>query len=95
MLLNEIHRKKEAILNIAKQYQANNIRVFGSTARGEEKENSDIDFLVSFQPGASLFDQAGLMIELEKILGKNVDVVSDRALNQYIRDKILKEAVPI
>ena len=95
MLLNEIRKKKEIILKTAQQYHANNIRVFGSIARGEEKENSDIDFLVSFQSGASLFDQAGLMIELEKILGKSVDVVSDRALNQYIRDKILKEAVSI
>ena len=95
MLLDVIHDNKETILRIAQQHNANNVRVFGSVVRGEEKENSDIDLLVSFQPGASLLDQVGLMNELREILGKKVDVISDRALNPYIRDKILKEAQPI
>ena len=72
MLLDVIHTKKDKILSIAKQHHANNVRVFGSVARGEENENSDIDLLVSFLPGASLFDQAGLMVELAKFLVKKL-----------------------
>ena len=95
MLLDIIHKKKDVILDIARQHHASNVRVFGSVARGEENENSDIDLLVSFQSSASLLDQAGLISELGKMLNKKVDVVSDRALNPYIRNKVLNEALPI
>jgi len=95
MSLNNLYKNKDIILKIAKQHHANNVRVFGSVARGEENENSDIDLLVSFQSGASLLDQAGLMSELSMLLGKKVDVVSDRALNKYIRNQVTNEALPL
>jgi predicted nucleotidyltransferase len=87
------HKKK--ILSIARQYCAENVRVFGSVVRGEAKAGSDIDLLVTFLPGASLLDQAGLIDDLGEALNTKVDVVSDRALNPYLRSKILKEAAPL
>jgi len=90
-----IQEKREEILRIAAQHGARNVRVFGSVARGEADENSDIDFLVELEPGRSLFDHAALLVELEKFLGRKVDVVSDRGIKPRIRDRVLKEAVPL
>ena len=73
-------RHRQEILRLAARNQAGNVRIFGSVARGEDTPDSDIDLLVSFQPGASLLDQAGLIADLEDLLGRHVDVVSDRAL---------------
>ncbi len=93
--LEKLQAYKSEIFRIAANYHANNIRVFGSVVRGESDENSDIDLLVTFQPGASLFDQAGLISELENVLGTSVDVVSDRALNRHLSTRILNEARPL
>ncbi|MBO0770838.1 MAG: helix-turn-helix domain-containing protein [Actinobacteria bacterium] len=73
-------RYRDEILRLAARNRAGNVRVFGSIARGEDTPDSDVDLLVSFQPGASLLDQAGLIADLEELLGRHVDVVSDRAL---------------
>jgi len=83
------------ILKIADKYGAENIRVFGSTIRGDSKKNSDIDFLVHYKQDADLFDVVGLKDSLEELLGKKVDIVSDRTIFWYIRDKVLKEANPL
>ncbi len=88
-----IQEKKTDILDICQRYHANNIRIFGSVARGEATDKSDVDFLVSFQPQASLLDQAGLIEELSQLLKRNVDVVSDRAVSPYIEDTIKAEMV--
>ena len=72
-----------------------NIRLFGSVARGEDHADSDIDFLVDFQPGATLFDQVGLIDELTRRLGHKVDVVSSRGLNPHLSQRILREAVKL
>ncbi|MCF6235475.1 MAG: nucleotidyltransferase family protein [Gammaproteobacteria bacterium] len=93
--LEKLQSYKSEISRIAANYHANNIRVFGSVVRGESYENSDIDLLVTFQSGASLLDQAGLISELEGMLGTTVDVVSDRALNRHLSTKILNEAQPL
>ncbi len=93
--LEKLKSCKSEIFRVAANYHANNIRVFGSVARGESDENSDIDLLVTFLPGASLFDQAGLISELENMLGTHVDIVSDRALNRHLSKKILNEAQPL
>ena len=95
MDIDTLRARKEEIIAIANRYRAGNLRVFGSMVRGEFEEDSDVDFLVTFGPGASLLDQAGLMDDLKTALGISVDVVSDRALNQYLRDKILAEAEPL
>ena len=74
---------------------ARNIRVFGSVARGEADEKSDIDFLVEMEPGRSLLDLGGLLMDLQEVLGRDVDVVTERGLNPRIRDRVLKEAVAL
>ena len=91
----DIDALRARIVAIANRYRAENIRVFGSTVRSDFEEDSDVDLLVTFGPGASLLDQAGLMDDLKMALGISVDVVSDRALNHYLRDKILAEAQPL
>jgi len=87
--------RKEQILALAAKYGASDIRVFGSVARGTADDNSDVDFLVNLAPGRSLFDLGGLLYELQKLLGRNVDVVTQAGLRPRIRDRVLKEAVPI
>jgi predicted nucleotidyltransferase len=84
-----------AIRSLAAKYRAENVRLFGSVARGEAKADSDIDLLVHFAEGASLLDQVGLKQELEELLGCPVDVVSDRAVNRHIRDRVFQDAVPL
>ncbi|MDR7515060.1 MAG: nucleotidyltransferase family protein [Armatimonadota bacterium] len=90
-----LKEKREAILRIASQHGARNVRVFGSVARGEADEISDIDFLVEMEPGRSLFDLGGLQYELERLLGCRVDVVTERGLKARIRERVLPEAVPL
>lgn len=71
------------------------MRVFGSAARGEAGADSDIDFLVDLEPGRSLFDLGGLLMDLQQLLGRDIDVVTEKALHWYIRDRVLKEAKPL
>jgi predicted nucleotidyltransferase/uncharacterized protein with HEPN domain len=88
-----LDRFREQVLEIAARNHAG-VRVFGSIARGEDGPESDVDLLVTFGPEASLLDQAGLVAELEDLLGAHVDVVSDRALKD--RDAAIRaEAVPL
>jgi predicted nucleotidyltransferase len=94
-LIEIIRQDREEILAISRQYHAGNIRLFGSVARREERLDSDIDFLVDFQPGSTLFDQIGLIDALSSKLGRKVDVVSSRALNRHLAQKIHQEAVTL
>ncbi len=87
--------KRDEILRLASKHGARNIRVFGSTARGEADLNSDVDFLVEMEPGRTLLDMGGLLVELEALLQRRVDVVTERGLKKRIRDRVLKEAVRI
>jgi uncharacterized protein len=82
------------VLAAAAGNRAGNVRVFGSVARGTDGPGSDVDLLVTFDRGATLFDQAGLIADLEELLGRSVDVVSDRALRPR-DDAIRREAVPL
>ncbi len=86
---------REEILRIAAAHGARNIRLFGSVGRGEDSEESDIDFLVEFDPGRSLLEHVGLIQDLEDLLGCPVDVVTERGLHWYIRDRVVKEAMPL
>ena len=96
MGINElIADKKKEILDIAAKYGASNIRIFGSVALGTADENSDIDFLVDMETGRSLFDMGGLLMELKKLLHREVDIVTENGLHWYIKDNILKEAKPL
>ena len=87
--------KRDEILRVAANRGARNIRVFGSVARGESDARSDIDFLVDLDPGRSLFDLSGLLLDLEAVLHTEVDVVTERGLRDRIRDRVLREAVPL
>jgi hypothetical protein len=87
--------QRNDILRLASKYGARNVRVFGSLARGEADEASDLDLLVELDPGRSLLDLGGLQFELEALLGCRVDVVTERGLKLRIRDRVLREAVPI
>lgn len=90
-----ISDRKEQILALAADYGASRVRVFGSVARGTADDKSDIDFLVDLAPGRSLFDLGGLLYELQRLLGRPVDVITTAGLRPRIRDRVLKEAVPI
>jgi len=85
--------RREEIIALAARHKADHIRVFGSVARGESTDESDVDFLVHFQPGASLFDRMDLKEASELLLHVPVDVVSDRGLSPCPRDSILRDAV--
>lgn len=87
--------RREQILDIAAKHGARNVRVFGSVVRGDADDESDIDLLVEMEPGRSLFDRAALWLELRELLGIKVDVVSDRGIKPRIRERVLREAVPL
>ena len=96
MDINElIEAKRDEILRIAAKHGARNVRIFGSVARGEATEQSDVDFLVDMEPGRSLFDLAGLYVDLEALLDRKVDVVTTRGISPYLKDRILAEARPL
>jgi predicted nucleotidyltransferase len=90
-----LQQKRDDILRIAAGYGAKNVRVFGSVARGEARPDSDIDLLVSLEPGRSLLDLGGLLMDLRALLGCDVDVVTENGLRQRIRERVLKEATPL
>ena len=87
--------KRDEILRVAARHGARNVRVFGSVARGEADETSDIDFLVELEPGRTLFDLGGLLMDLRDLLGRDVDVVTERGLKTRIRTRVLQEAVAL
>ncbi len=87
--------KREDILRIAAGRGARNVRVFGSRARGDADHDSDVDLLVDLDPGRSLLDLGGLLMDLQDLLGRRVDVVTEKGLHWYIRDRVLEEAVAL
>jgi predicted nucleotidyltransferase len=87
--------KRDEIRHIARTHGASNIRVFGSVARGEEKPDSDIDFLIDVTAETSPWFPVGLIQDLEKLLGRRVEIVTERALNKDLRERVLREAVPV
>ncbi len=82
-------------MRIAARHGAHNVRVFGSVVRGEARPDSDIDFLVDMDPGRTLLDMGGMLMELRETLGCEVDVVTERGLKPRIRERIIKEASPL
>jgi uncharacterized protein len=85
-----LKEKHEAILHICAKRGARNVRVFGSVARGEADEQSDIDLIVEFDPERSLLDHAALWLELQDLLGYKLDVVSARGVKPRIRERVLR-----
>ena len=90
-----LKEKRQDILRIAAEYGALNVRVFGSVARGEADETSDIDFLVELEAGRSLLDLGGLQYDLQALLDCPVDVVTERGLKARIRERVVREAAPL
>ena len=87
--------QREDILRIAAHHGARNVRLFGSAARGEATDGSDLDFLVEMEPERSLMDLVGLRSDLMDLLGREVDVVTEDSLYWLLRRKILREARPL
>jgi predicted nucleotidyltransferase len=90
-----LNQHREEIIEIAEKHGATDIRVFGSAARGDAGEQSDIDFLVRMLPGRSLFDLGALLMDLQDLLGRNVDVVTEHGLRPRMRERVLREAIPV
>ena len=88
----DLRTKRQEILHIAERYGAHNIRVFGSVARGEDQPESDVDLLVDMASGRSLLDLVGLGQDLEELLDRKVDLVTDASLHPALRDRIRAEA---
>lgn len=96
MEINELLKeKREEILRIAASHGARNVRVFGSVARGDAGESSDIDLLVDMEPGRSLLDRGELIADLRDLLGRKVDVVTEEGVYWLLKRRILKEARPL
>ncbi len=90
-----LREKRNEILEIADRHGVRSLRVFGSAARGQAGEASDVDFLVELEPGRSLLDLGGLLMDLQELLGREVDVVTEKGLRRRIRESVLEEAVPL
>ena len=90
-----LREKREEIERIAAKHGARNLRVFGSVARGEAGGDSDVDILVDTGPETSSWFPAGLVLDLEEVLGCRVEVVTEKGLNPNLRDRVLQEAVPL
>lgn len=95
MTLDDLVARREAILAIARRYGARDLRVFGSVVRGGEDAASDVDFLVVLEPGRSLLDLGGLLMDLEEQLHCKVDVMTPDMLKPRVRDRAMREAVPL
>jgi hypothetical protein len=93
--LTELRQYKTEILALCQKYHASNVRIFGSVARGDNREDSDVDFLIEFEPQCSLFDSGGLLMDLQDLLDRKVDIVDEQALRPRFREQILRESVPL
>ena len=90
-----LKEKRQDILRVAAQHGAYNVRVFGSVVRGEAGPDSDVDFLVDMEPERSLLDIAGLAVDMQALLNRKVDIVTEASIYWLIRRRILKEARPL
>ena len=90
-----LQSKRAQILTIAARHGARKVRVFGSVARGTARPSSDIDFLVEMEEGRSLLDHAALILDLERLLKRSVDVASERGFRRVVRTEVLKDAIAL
>lgn len=91
--IEDLRRHRDEIIAIAERRGARNVRVFGSVARGQADERSDLDFLVALEQGRSLLDLGGLLMDLQQLLDHPVDVLTERGLRERIRGRVLEEAI--
>lgn len=90
-----LRQKRHQILAVAAKHGVTSIRVFGSVARQEDSGDSDVDFLVTTGPKTSSWFPAGLVLDLEALLGRHVEVVTENGLNRLVREHVLAEAVAL
>jgi len=90
-----IEGKRAAILRLARQHGATRVRLFGSMARGDAGTESDVDLLVDLEQGRTLLDLGALLMDLQDLLHRKVDVLTEGALHPRIRERVLREAVPL
>ena len=90
-----LKQRRSEIFKIADQYGVHNIRIFGSVGKETEKPDSDVDLLVDLEPGRSLLDLGGMVFDLQRLLGRKVDIVTEKGLHWYIRKAIVDEAEPL
>jgi predicted nucleotidyltransferase len=90
-----LRQKRDEILRVAQSHGASNVRIFGSTARGDFGPESDVDLLVELGPDRNLLDQVGLEQDLEELLGCPVDLVVEGGISPYLEERILAEARPL
>ncbi|MBI4971133.1 MAG: nucleotidyltransferase family protein [Candidatus Omnitrophica bacterium] len=93
--MNVLKKKSRLIQKIARVNSVEKLRIFGSVATGEATGKSDVDFLVRMKRGRDLLDLIGFKQDMEDLLGHKVDVVTERGLSPYLRDRILDEAMPL
>ena len=86
---------RNVILGLAKKHGARNVRVFGSVARAEAVDMSDLDLLVEMEPGRTYLDLVGFWQDLEETLGFSVDVLTDKGISPHLRDRIYEDAKPL
>jgi len=90
-----IREKREAIIRIAARHGATEVRLIGSVSRGEARPDSDVDLLVTWSEGTSLLNHAALMLELERLLGRKVDIASDGWVKPSIRNSVYRDAIAL
>lgn len=93
--LETLRARKDEIERLARIHGARNIRVFGSVARSEDTSDSDIDFLIDMEESRSLLDLVGFKQELEAMLNRSADVLTERGISPYLRKRILAEAIAL
>lgn len=95
ILQQTVQAKRSEILRLAAQRGATRVRIFGSVVHGKAESGSDLDLLVAFEPNRSLLDLIGLKQDLQDLLGRDVDIVSENGVSPYLRDRILQDAQPL
>lgn len=95
LTLQELRARRDEILELAQRYGATNLRVFGSVARGEATPDSDVDLLVNFREGTSLFELSGFWQDLQELLGRDVNLLSENGLKERFRKRIEGDIVPL
>ena len=93
--LDAVRQRRTEILDLARKHGATNVRIFGSVLRGEDDPDSDVDLLVDAPGPTSAWFPAGLILDLEALLRRKVDVITERGLSPFIRDRVLREAQPV
>ncbi len=93
--LTELRERREEIIELARARGASRVRVFGSVARGEATGYSDVDFLVDLEPDRTLMDLGGLLMDLQELLQRDVDVVTERGLRARVAERVLADAVEL